>query len=281
MTLLRKRHVWLMVLTACLGLAATADAATKTPEELTIALDTVWVMITACLVFFMNLGFALRRIGLLPGQEHRQHPVEELHRLRDLLSRLLGVRLGPDVRQRQRPRRHEGLFLLGGADNSPATGDAYKGAYSAIAWTGVPLWREVLLPARLRRHGRHDRVRVGGRAHQVPLVHRVLVPARRVHLSRSSATGSGAAAGWRRPASGTSPARPWCTASAAGRRSPGILVLGPRLGKYGPDGKVNADSGHSMTSRRDRLLRAVARLVRVQSRLDDGRRSPTPSPTSS
>ena len=28
----------------------------------------------------------------------------------------------------------------------------------------------------------------------------------------------------------------------------GILVLGPRLGKYGPDGKVNADPAHSFTS---------------------------------
>ena len=33
----------------------------------------------------------------------------------------------------------EGLFMLGGADNSPATGDAYIGAYKAIAWTGIPL----------------------------------------------------------------------------------------------------------------------------------------------
>ena len=32
-----------------------------------------------------------------------------------------------------------GLLFATGADNSPATGDAYKGAYQAIAWTGVPL----------------------------------------------------------------------------------------------------------------------------------------------
>src|SRR5690606_16020687 len=33
-----------------------------------------------------------------------------------------------------------GLFLAGGADNSPAVGDAYEGVYSAISWTGVPFW---------------------------------------------------------------------------------------------------------------------------------------------
>ena len=33
-----------------------------------------------------------------------------------------------------------GLFFATGADNSPAMGDAYKGVYSALNWTGVPLW---------------------------------------------------------------------------------------------------------------------------------------------
>ncbi|HCJ67500.1 MAG TPA: ammonia permease, partial [Elusimicrobia bacterium] len=32
-----------------------------------------------------------------------------------------------------------GLFFLTGADNSPATGSAYQGVYSALSWTGVPL----------------------------------------------------------------------------------------------------------------------------------------------
>jgi len=34
----------------------------------------------------------------------------------------------------------KGLFFAGGADNSPAMGEAYKGVYSAISWTGVPFW---------------------------------------------------------------------------------------------------------------------------------------------
>ena len=46
-----------------LGVASNAHAA-KTPEELTVALDTIWVVLTASLVFFMNLGFALVESGL-------------------------------------------------------------------------------------------------------------------------------------------------------------------------------------------------------------------------
>ena len=34
----------------------------------------------------------------------------------------------------------EGLWFVGGVDNSPAMGDAYKGVYSSINWTGIPLW---------------------------------------------------------------------------------------------------------------------------------------------
>lgn len=30
--------------------------------------------------------------------------------------------------------------MIGGADNSPATGDAYSGVYSSIGWAGEPLY---------------------------------------------------------------------------------------------------------------------------------------------
>ena len=46
---------------AVFALASNAHA--KTAEELTIALDTIWVVLTASLVFFMNLGFALVESG--------------------------------------------------------------------------------------------------------------------------------------------------------------------------------------------------------------------------
>jgi Amt family ammonium transporter len=49
-------------------------------------------------------------------------------------------------------------------------------------------------------------------------------------------------------ASGTSPDPPRCTPWAAWRAWPGILILGPRIGKYRPDGTPNAIPGHNMTS---------------------------------
>ena len=98
------------------------------PATLEVAADTVWVMITGFLVFFMNTG--LRHAGNrpVPTQERGQHPGQELHRLRASLDRVLGDRLRPDVRRRQR-------YWLVGTEGLPAAGgrqqpghrDAYQG----------------------------------------------------------------------------------------------------------------------------------------------------------
>ena len=40
-------------------------------KDMKIAMDTMWVLVTAFLVFFMNLGFAMVESGLVPGQELR------------------------------------------------------------------------------------------------------------------------------------------------------------------------------------------------------------------
>ena len=60
---LGKRQLYFVasICVACLALSTNAHA--KTAEELTIALDTIWVVLTASLVFFMNLGFALVESG--------------------------------------------------------------------------------------------------------------------------------------------------------------------------------------------------------------------------
>src|SRR5215207_11349428 len=62
--ILRKRQIFNIasISVAVLALASNAHAA-KTAEELTVALDTIWVVLTASLVFFMNLGFALVESG--------------------------------------------------------------------------------------------------------------------------------------------------------------------------------------------------------------------------
>ena len=167
---------------ALISLVAYHPAYAKTAEELTIALDTIWVVMTASLVFFMNLGFALVESGFCRAKNtvnilSKNFIVFAISCLAFYLfgwglmfgngSGFLGI---------------EGLFTLGGADNSPATGDAYTGAYKAIAWTGIPLYAKFFFQLVFAGTAATIVSGVGGRADQVPLVHRLLVSAGRVRL---------------------------------------------------------------------------------------------------
>jgi Amt family ammonium transporter len=152
MPLLTRRTSWL-ALFSIVALALSANlGAVKTPEELTVALDTVWVLITAALVFFMNLGFALVESGFCRAK----NTVNILSKnfIVFAISCLAFYVFGWGLMFGNGSGLvgWEGLLAIGGADNSPATGDAYAGAYKAIGWTGVPLFAkfffQLVLPAR-------------------------------------------------------------------------------------------------------------------------------------
>ena len=97
----------------------------------------VWVVF---LVFFMNLGFALVEVRPLPAKNtvnilSKNFIVFAVSSLAFCSS--AGASCSATA---TRSSGSSGLFFLGGADNSPATGPAYQGVYSAFNWTGVPLW---------------------------------------------------------------------------------------------------------------------------------------------
>src|SRR5216110_2029171 len=109
-----------------------------TPDELKVAADTAWTLLTGFLVFFMNAGFGLVEAGLCRRKNatmilSKNFVVFAIATLGFFLmgfglmfsdGRLLGT---------------AGGWLLGGADNSPATGSRYQGIFGALAWAGVPL----------------------------------------------------------------------------------------------------------------------------------------------
>jgi ammonium transporter, Amt family len=117
---------------------AQTPAAGPTTAELKVALDTLWVAIAAFLVFFMNAGFCMLETGFCRQKNAVNVLAKNLivFALATVAFWAIGFGLmfgnGNDF---------IGLsgFFLGGADNSPATGDAYTGVYSALSWTGVPL----------------------------------------------------------------------------------------------------------------------------------------------
>ncbi len=101
--------------------------------------DTLWVLFTAMLVFFMNTGFALVESGFT----RMKNAVNILSKnfivfaVSSLAFWLIGW--GLMFGNGNMFAGLEGLFMISGADNSPAVGDAYSGAYGAIGWAGVPL----------------------------------------------------------------------------------------------------------------------------------------------
>src|SRR3990167_9864691 len=108
--------------------------------DLKIALETVWKMVTAFLVFWMNAGFAMVEAGLCRSKNTVNILAKNFIVFAVSSVAFYVVGWGIMFGNGTPLWGGEGLWFLGGADNSPATGDAYQGAYSSIAWTGIPLY---------------------------------------------------------------------------------------------------------------------------------------------
>ena len=123
---------------------APAEAQPAAPSwDAKFAADTLWVLITAFLVFFMNLGFAMVESGLCRAK----NAVNILSKnvivfcVTTFVFWIVGFAImfgnGNSL------FGTEGWALFG-ADNSPATGDAYQGIFASLGWTGVPLYAKFI-----------------------------------------------------------------------------------------------------------------------------------------
>ncbi|NEP09211.1 MAG: ammonium transporter [Symploca sp. SIO2C1] len=123
------------------GVAVAQNQASETPSDyqsLKIALDTIWVVFTACLVFFMNAGFGMLEAGLCRHKNAANILTKNL--IVFALSTVAYWAIGFAL------MFGDGNFLLGingfflaGPDNSPMTGSDYEGVFRSLNWTGIPL----------------------------------------------------------------------------------------------------------------------------------------------
>ncbi len=127
------------------GYAAVAQTPPKPSTEeqlasLKVGMDTMWVMVAGMLVFFMNAGFAMLETGFCRQKNAVNVLAKNLivFALSTIAYWAIGFALmfsdGNGL-----IGTSGGFFLWNVADNSPATGEAYKGIFSALNWTGVPL----------------------------------------------------------------------------------------------------------------------------------------------
>ncbi|MDO8986822.1 MAG: ammonia permease, partial [Coriobacteriia bacterium] len=91
------------------------------------------------LVFFMNLGFALVESGFARAKNTVNIISKNFVVFAVATLAFLIVGWGLMYGDGNAFMGLKGLFFIGGADNSPAVGEAYSGVYSALNWTGVPL----------------------------------------------------------------------------------------------------------------------------------------------
>lgn len=121
----------------------TVESLNETATALKVGLDTMWVLVAAFLVFFMNAGFGMLETGFC----RQKNAVNILSKnlivfaLSTIAYWAIGFALmfGDGT-------SFMGLsgWFLSGLDNSPATGDAYQGVFGSLNWTGVPLTAKFL-----------------------------------------------------------------------------------------------------------------------------------------
>jgi Amt family ammonium transporter len=259
------RSVWLqaaglglITLLAYVGLAGAEEAAepaavaftAEMAEQLAntkIALDTMWVLLTAFLVFFMNLGFAMVESGLARSKNCVNILAKNfiVFGCSSLAFYIIGW--GLMFGDGNGFLGTSGLFFVNGADNSPATADAYQGVYSSINWTGVPIWAKFFF--QLVFAGTAATIVSGAVAERIKFLSFIAFSFVIVGLIYPITGHWVWGGGWLQKAGMWDFAGSTVVHSVGGWAAlAGVIMLGPRIGKYTRDGRVNPIPGHSMTS---------------------------------
>jgi Amt family ammonium transporter len=211
-----------------------------------VALDTLWVLIAGMLVFFMNLGFAAVETGFTRAKNcvnilSKNFIVFAASSLGFLVlgwglmfgdgNGLIGL---------------HGLYMLSGADNSPATGDTYHGVYNAISWTGVPLYAKFFF--QLVFCGTAATIVSGAVCERIKYIAFILftfVMAIFIYPVVGHWIWGG---GWLSALGLYDFAGSTVVHSVGGWAAlVGALILGPRIGKFKPDGSPKAIPGHNLS----------------------------------
>lgn len=226
-------------------------------SSLRIGLDTVWVLVTAMLVFWMNAGFALVESGLCQSKNCVNILAKNFIVFAASTISFWVLGWGLMFGDGTPYYGTSGLWFVTGADNSPALGEAYAsmnpfstakyaGVYGAINWTPTPLWAKFFF--QLVFAGTAATIVSGAVAERIKfgsfLIFSFLLVAFVYPVSGHWIWGGGflGSNNFRDFAGSTVVHSVGGWAALAG-----VIVLGPRIGKF-RDGKVHPIPGHNMTS---------------------------------
>ncbi len=244
-------------------------AVTKGMSDMRVGLDTVWVLFTAMLVFWMNAGFAMVESGLCRAKNCVNILAKNFVVFAAATLSFWFLGWGLMFGDGSLWVGLKGLFFVSGADNSPALGEAYaamnpfsaetyQGVYSALNWTPVPLWAKFFF--QLVFAGTAATIVSGAVAERIKfksfvvfslLLVGVIYPLSGhwiwgggVLAASSAAEGINAFFHSFRDFAGSTVVHSvggWAALT-------GAIILGPRLEKFRPNGALKPVMGHSMTS---------------------------------
>ena len=226
-------------------LATPAFAQGITPET-KVVVDTLWVLVAALLVFFMNAGFAMLESGLCRAKNTVNILAKNfiVFALSSLAFWAIGFAImfgdGNGIM---------GLsgWMIGGADNSPALNDAYQGVFSSLNWTGVPLYAKFFF--QLAFAATAATIVSGVVAERIKFLSFIIFSFVLVAFIYPLAGHWAWGGGWLADIGFSDFAGSTVVHSVGGWAAlAGVIVLGPRLGKFNKDGSANPLPGHNMTS---------------------------------
>jgi Amt family ammonium transporter len=215
-----------------------------TPDEIKVAADTAWTLLTGFLVFFMNAGFGLVEAGLC--RKKNATMILSKNFVVFAIATLGFYAFGFGLMFSDGGLLGSaGGWMLGGADNSPATGAAYRGIFGSLAWAGVPLSAKFFFElvfcgtsATIVSGSVNERMKYSSF-----LVFSFVITAILYPIAGHWVWGGGflARAGMRDFSGSTVVHSMGGWAALAG-----VIVLGPRLGRYAPGAKPATVPGHHM-----------------------------------
>lgn len=222
----------------------------STPQGFKLVADTLWVLLTAFLVFWMNAGFALVESGFCRAKNTANILAKNFIVFAITTLAYWSFGFAFHYGDGNGFIGWKGLMLTG-EHNAPLVllgkAEEYSGDYSALSWTYVPLYAAFLF--QLVFAGTAATIVSGAVAERIKysafiafsfIMGTIIYPivghwiwgggwlANRGMFDFAGSTVVHSVGGW--------------------AALTGAAMLGPRLGKYGPDGKVNPIPGHNMTS---------------------------------
>ena len=224
--------------------SSSAFAEEPTLGEIKVAIDTVWVILAGILVFFMNAGFALLESGLCRAKNAVNILAKNftVAAFAGLAFFLFGFGL---MFADGNGFAGWGGFLLMGPDNSPLTDTAYSGIFGSLSWTGVPLEAKFFFQACFAMAAAS--IVSGAVAERIKfhafVAFSLILVALVYSITGHWIWGGGWLGSWGF----------WDFAGSTAVHSVGgwaalvgAFLLGPRMGRFGKDGRAQAIPGHSI-----------------------------------